>query len=53
MIQDKGRLDWMPRRKVWKIVVYVGQRDVIAGYASDRETACLILQDCIKEMRGR
>jgi len=40
-----GRVDWMPRRKVWKVVGYDGRRDIEVGFATTQEAAYLILND--------
>ncbi len=45
MTQEFGRIDWMPRLKVWKVVGYVGRKDVEVGRATAKETAIHILHD--------
>lgn len=49
MKQDKGRIDYIPRRKMWRVIGYVGKRDVEAGEATTKEIATLILQDWVKQ----
>ena len=49
MKQDLGRIDYMPRLKVWKVILYQGLKDVEVGRATTKETATLILQDVIKD----
>lgn len=51
MVETKGRVDWMPRLKMWKVILYQGNKDIEVGRATTKETATLILQDVIAERR--
>ena len=45
-----GRLDYMPRLKCWKVIGYLGRKDIEIGRGfSDRETALQVLSDWRKE----
>ena len=49
MAKDKGRIDWMLRRRMWRVIGYVGKRDVEIGEAMTKEIATKILQDWVKQ----
>ncbi len=37
-MKTQGRIDYMPRLKVWRVIWYVGARDVPSGdYATQQE----------------
>lgn len=43
-MKDKGRIDWMPRKKVWKVVIYYANREAVVGYYATKEQAVIVLQ---------
>lgn len=43
-----GRIDWKPRLKVWRVIWYVGSRDVPSGDYPTQEEASQALQAKIK-----
>ncbi len=45
---DKGRIDWMPIKKVWRAILYVGNKDMKIGDYRTREEAILVLQSPLK-----
>lgn len=45
---DKGRIDWMPIKKIWRTVLYVGNKDVVIGDFKTRDEAINALQIAIK-----
>ncbi len=46
--KDKGRIDWKPRLKLWRAIIYRGLRDVRIGDYKEREHAIAALQYEIK-----
>lgn len=36
---DLGRIDWMPKKKVWKAIGYIGVRNIVIGYYQTRDEA--------------
>ena len=43
-----GRIDWMPRLKVWRVIWYKGAKDIPMGDFKTREEACHKLHELIK-----
>jgi len=51
MPQDLGRIDWMPRKKVWRVIWYQGLKDIPKGDYNSRAIAYAKLHDLIIEKR--
>lgn len=49
--KDKGRIDWMPRLKVWRAIIYRAFSDVKIGDYQTREEAVNALQDVINRRK--
>lgn len=47
----RGRIDWKPRLKVWRVIWYQGLRDVPFGDYATQEEAAAAMRDRIS--RGR
>ena len=41
---DLGRVDWMPRLKLWRIIGYRGNKDIEIDRVANRQLATLLLQ---------
>lgn len=48
-----GRIDWMPRLNVWRVIWYVGSKDVASGDYPTQEEASQALQTKIREANPR
>jgi hypothetical protein len=49
MTESQGRLEWMPRKKVWRVVKSLGEREVPAGDFASRKQAEQRLQEITAE----
>lgn len=49
---DKGRIDWMPRLKKWRVIQYVGRKDVKVGDYSTKERATEILRQKVSSRKN-
>ena len=52
-MNDKGRLDWRPRLKVWSAILYKGKVDVEIGRYPTWECAAAALQTAIRRRGTR
>ena len=48
MPEDKGRIDWMPRLGMWKVIVYKGSTDAEVARYEKREDAVTHLRQAIR-----
>ena len=44
----KGRIDWMPRKKVWRVIQYKGKSDIPIGDYATKEQAVARLRELAK-----
>ena len=47
MPKDKGRIDWMPIKKKWKAIAYIGKQDKEIGRYISKDLAIARLQKYI------
>jgi len=52
MPRDKGRIEYVSRKMVWRVVLYVGKRDVTIGEYPTRDIAVARLQEIIQSARA-
>lgn len=52
-VKDEGRVDWMPRKKVWRAIGYEGRRDIVIGEHTLKESAQQMLRDWIARKSTR
>ena len=46
---SRGRIDWMSRKRVWRVIKYVGFKDVKIGDYPDRESATKKLIEIVNQ----
>lgn len=47
-LDNRGRLEWKPRLKKWRVIWYIGKKDMPIGDYNTREEAEEVLQTAIK-----
>ena len=52
MMVCRGRIDWKPRLKVWRVIWYQGKRDLSSGDYLTQTAAVTALREMVKVRRG-
>ncbi|KKK84366.1 hypothetical protein LCGC14_2784040 [marine sediment metagenome] len=50
-IKERGRIDWKPNLKVWRVIWYQGSRDIPVGDFPTQEDAVRSLRDKIDALQ--
>ena len=48
-MRDIGRIDWMTKKKVWRVIRYSGQRDIKDRDFANREDAVRRMREIVNE----